>query len=142
MNPLFLDTGYVLALEIANDQHHEAAPRHWQGLLQSLPPLVSTSYVFDEIVTFLNSRGHHAKAVQVGTWLLEFMAAELVRVDEALFQEGWRFLQGHGDKTYSLTDCISFVVMMRRDMRTALTFDHHFVQAGFSVLPAPETGAR
>ena len=38
------------------------------------------------------------------------------------------------DKDWSLTDCISFVVMRRRGLTDALTSDHHFEQAGFSIL--------
>ena len=57
MNAVFVDTGYFLALEIINDQHHQAAARHWQGIVAALPRLVTTSYVFDEVVTFFNSRG-------------------------------------------------------------------------------------
>ncbi len=38
------------------------------------------------------------------------------------------------DKEWSLTDCISFVVMEERGLIGALTSDHHFEQAGFSVL--------
>lgn len=40
MKPLFVDTGYLLALELARDQNHPAARRHWQALLDALPPLV------------------------------------------------------------------------------------------------------
>ena len=35
----FLDTGYVLALELANDQNHGAAARHWHGFLLQQPRL-------------------------------------------------------------------------------------------------------
>jgi uncharacterized protein len=62
MAAVFVDTGYLLALEIANDQHHQAAVQHWQRIVTALPPLVTTSYVFDEVVTFFNSRGYHVKA--------------------------------------------------------------------------------
>ncbi len=131
MEPRFLDTGYLLALELANDINHQAALRHWQSLTQSLPPLVTTSYVFDETMTFFNSRGFHSKAVQVGSNLLRSPSVEIIHVDEALFYEGWAYFQKYQDKQYSLTDCISFVVMQQRGISAALAFDHHFTQAGF-----------
>jgi predicted nucleic acid-binding protein len=55
--------------------------------------------------------------------------------DEKLFNEGWEYFRRHKDKDYSLTDCISFVVMKTLGMETAFAFDRHFVQAGFQKLP-------
>lgn len=49
MKQAFLDTGYVLALELANDQNHRPVMEHWRRLTGGLPSLVTTSYVFDEI---------------------------------------------------------------------------------------------
>jgi len=135
MNAIFVDTSYILALEVANDQNHAVAKDHWELVSPGLPPLVTTSYVFDEIVTFLNNRGFHAKAVQIGDNLIESRSVELVHVDEALFFMGWDFLQEHRDKRYSLTGCISFVVMQQRDISTAFAFDRHFLQVGFQMAP-------
>lgn len=56
MNPVLLDTGYLLALEISNDQNHQVALKHWRGVVKTLPPLVTTTFVFDETVTFFNTR--------------------------------------------------------------------------------------
>jgi uncharacterized protein len=92
--------------------------------------------VFDEIVTFFNSRNRHTKAVEVGKRLLESPSIQLIHVDEALFFQGWQFFQQYTDKSYSLTDSISFLVMAHSQITTALTFDKHFVQAGFSRLPS------
>jgi predicted nucleic acid-binding protein len=55
MTSAFLDTGYVIALEAADDQYHDAAVQHWRGFIAQLSPLVTTSYVFDEVVTFFNT---------------------------------------------------------------------------------------
>lgn len=63
MEAVFLDTSYVIALETADDINHSLSLNHWQNLIRGLPRLVTTSYVFDEIVTFFISRGRHAKAV-------------------------------------------------------------------------------
>jgi len=54
MKGLFLDTSFFVALEGADDQYHEEAFAYWQGLSRSSPVLVTTSYVFDEVVTFFN----------------------------------------------------------------------------------------
>ena len=135
MNAVFVDTGYLLALEIANDQYHQTAMQHWQGIVAERPRLVTTSYVFDEIVTFFNSRRHHAKAIEVGNNLLQSPSTQLIHVDTALFYEGWAYFQRHQDKDYSLTDCISFLVMQKLGIQKAFAFDQHFVQAGFTKEP-------
>ena len=135
MTSVFLDTGYVIALEAADDQHHDAAVQHWRGFTTQLPPLATTSYVFDEVVTFFNSRNQHAKASEIGNRLLRSPTVQLVHVDEALFYDAWQYFTQHSDKSYSLTDCVSFMVMERLGIRTALVFDQHFVQAGFEKLP-------
>lgn len=135
MSRVFLDTSYLLALELSRDQNHPAAKQHWQKTIQSPPSFVTTSYVFDEVVTYFNSRGHHAKAVQFGNSLVVSASVELVHVDEALFYEVWQYFQQHHDKNYSLTDCISFIVMKRLSASTAFTFDDDFVQAGFNTQP-------
>jgi len=57
-----------------------------------------------------------------------------VRTGEALVQRALRLYDERPDKEWSLTDCLSFLVMERQRIRDALTTDHHFEQAGFRVL--------
>ncbi len=135
MKTVFVDTGYLVALELVNDQNHKAASKHWRSIIKSLPPLVTTSYVFDEVVTLFNNRGHHAKAIEVGNRLLASPSVQLVDVGKDLFTESWSYFQQHKDKAYSFTDCVSFVAMKRMKIDTAFTFDKHFVQAGFKKIP-------
>ncbi len=135
MKSVFLDTSYILALEIASDQNHPSALDYWQSIKADLPIFVTTSYVFNEVVTFFNSRAHHDKALQVGHSLLASSHTKLIHVDEALFFAGWEVFQLNQDKNYSLTDCISFVVMRLQKITAALTFDSHFVQAKYQKVP-------
>lgn len=133
MRQLFLDTNFVVALNAVDDQSHTLAVDGWAAVLSSRSSLVTTTFVLDETVTFLNSRGLHRLAVEVGTQLLQSSAILMVHVDPTLLSQGWSYFTRHADKRYSLTDCISFTVMQQRKMREALTFDQHFTQAGFEI---------
>ena len=134
-NIYFLDTSYILALEIKNEDAHQQVLQNWASLANSKPFLITTTYIFDEVVTFFNSRNLHYKAVEVGNRLLQSPDIELIEVDRYLFNQGWQFFQKYKDKSYSLTDCLSFIVMQEREIVTALTLDNHFHQAGFQILP-------
>ena len=45
-----------------------------------------------------------------------------------------KFAKARPDKTYSLCDAISFVLMRRQGIQEALTTDRHFEQEGFRKL--------
>ena len=98
---------------------------------QGLPRLVTSTYVFDEVVTYLNSRGLHASAVKTGKRLLESPSVELVHVGDDIFHAAFDLFEERPDKRYSLTDCVSFVLMRERGISVALAFDRHFEQEGF-----------
>lgn len=135
---VFIDTGYLLALERRTDQNHQQALEHWRSIRKDGLPsraLVTTTYVFDETITYLNACGLHASAVKVGKRLLASSSIELIHVDEYLFRNAFDLLEQRPDKRYSLTDCVSFIVMRERGMSVAFAFDGHFDQEGFTREP-------
>lgn len=67
--------------------------------------------------------------------MLESPDIELIEIDRDLFNQGWCYFQKYKDKSYSFTDCLSFIIMQNRNILTALTLDNHFLQAGFQLLP-------
>ena len=60
---------------------------------------------------------------------------DMIHVDNDQFMDGWEYFQRHNDKRYSLSDCVSFIVMERYDIYTACAFDRDFIQAGFMIDP-------
>jgi predicted nucleic acid-binding protein len=58
----------------------------------------------------------------------------MVPASQELLDRGVTLYRQRPDKDWSLTDCISFVVMRERGITEALTADHHFEQAGFVAL--------
>ena len=71
---------------------------------------------------------------QVLTRLRSESDATIIDPTPELFELGCRFYIARPDKKWSLTDCISFIVMEREYMTDALTADRHFEQAGFRTL--------
>lgn len=53
---------------------------------------------------------------------------------EQLYAQALRLYRERPDKEWSLTDCVSLIVMRERNMTEALTADEHFQQAGFRAL--------
>ena len=55
---------------------------------------------------------------------------------ESSLMKGLALYRSRPDKGWSLTDCISFILMKRYALQDALTADHHFVQAKVPDAPA------
>jgi predicted nucleic acid-binding protein len=66
--------------------------------------------------------------------LVENPDIETVWVNEGLHREAMALLIARPDKTYSLCDAVSFVLMRQRHCPEALTTDRHFEQEGFQRL--------
>jgi uncharacterized protein len=130
----FLDSAYPIALVSTADQHHAVAAKIG-ALLKTKPMrLITTRAVLLEIGNALAKP--HLRSV--GTELLKGFEndprVEIVSLADALYRRGFALFDSRSDKTWSLTDCISFVVMKERGLTKALTSDQHFEQAGFTAL--------
>ena len=70
--------------------------------------------------------------------LLENLQADpnctIVPATAMLFAEEVKLYARRPDKEWTLTDCISFVVMQQHGISQALTGDRHFEQAGFEAM--------
>jgi uncharacterized protein len=129
---IFVDTSFVVALINQRDQYHERALEladRYDGQF-----LIVTDVVLLEIASAL-ARGYKVEAVQVIEDLTLSDDVEVVCLSSELFNQAFELYKTRQDKTWGLLDCISFIVMQSRNICTALTFDQHFVQAGFQALP-------
>ena len=66
------------------------------------------------------------------------MDVQVVRLTPALFDRAFALYSSRQDKDWGLSDCVSFIVMRDEGVTDALTFDQHFVQAGFRALTRPD----
>ncbi len=110
------------------DKYHQAA----LALADRIsPPYVTSEAVLLEIGNALAQPPNRKLGVRVLAALRESQEYHLVPIDSALVKQGFSLYRARTDKAWSLTDCISFVIMQRLGLTHALTPDRHFEQAGF-----------
>jgi hypothetical protein len=121
VSKVFADTFYFLALLNKNDAAHAKAVR----FSTRLERLLTTEWVLTELADGLSSSRHRDVFLRTRQALLADAAVQVVPLDMQLQEEGVRLYASRPDKEWSLTDCISFVVMRREAVAEALTGDHH-----------------
>ena len=132
MKPVFADTFYFLALLNPSDQAHRKAVTFTS---RNTLRLVTTDWVLTELADGL-AKSPHGRTEFVST-LTDLQADADVTITPSgrtLMAKGVHLYAQRSDKEWSLTDCISFVVMTEEGITAALTGDHHFEQAGFVAL--------
>ena len=128
-NRHFLDTAFIQALLNPRDDNHIKA--------KTLLPQVRiasevwlTEAILVEVgnaLSVFNRQG----AVKFIRQCRSTQNMKVVSVNTDLLMRALNLYQSRSDKSWGLTDCISFIVMKDNRLLYALTTDRHFVQAGF-----------
>jgi len=134
MPKFFLDASYAIALSVTTDRYHKLAEKLADKMEAEGTRLITTRVIVLEIGNALAKLRYRSAAVKLLTAIEEDVKIEIVSLSEELYNRGWLLYQERQDKEWSLTDCISFVIMQERGLTEALTTDKHFQQAGFIVL--------
>ncbi len=132
MRLIFADTSFFYALSYQKDLHHQAA-KEFLGRLKI--PLLTTNYVFDELITILRYDFSHKIAVEYGEKLRSSKLCSLTMVSPEDEEAAWHIFLKYDDQVFSFTDCTSFAIMKRLGLKEAACFDSHFDTAGFIRLP-------
>jgi predicted nucleic acid-binding protein len=127
----FIDTLFVVALINQRDQHHQRAVELAEGYEGR--QYLTTDVLLLEIGNAL-ARKFRRQAMEVIEHFLSSPDVEVVRLTPRLFEQALTLYKAHQDKEWGLTDCVSFVAMREAEIGDAMTFDQHFVQAGFRAL--------
>lgn len=125
---VFGDSFYFIAMLDASDAHHDAAKAYSR---EHRVTVVTTRWVLAEVANALSAPPLRESVGAFIAHLHSRREFEIHRESDALFESGLALYRRRPDKHWSLTDCVSIVVMEREGLRVALTHDRHFGQAGF-----------
>lgn len=128
---VFADTSYFEAIMSTRDQYHrvaiEASRLPWQEI-------VTTEFVLVELGATFSKPDDRADFLLMDKMVRTRADVSLIPASSELLRRGRDLFAARPDKAWSLTDCISFVVMQDLGIIDALTTDQHFTQAGFRAL--------
>ena len=122
---------YFIALLSPNDHAHKKAVEFSDSYDERM---VTTGWIITELADGMAPPDSLQKFVNLLGMLQTDPDVLIVPLDRDLQEEGLELYRERPDKGWSLTDCISFIVMQREGLTEALTGDHHFEQAGFTAL--------
>ena len=125
---MFLDTSGLMCLFDLRDRRHSSAIRHFDSTTARL----THNYVLAEFIALAIARRASLRdALRFVESISKSSQIEVVWVGPELHEQAMRLLFEREDKSWSLCDAVSFMVMSEREIRDSMTTDHNFEQAGF-----------
>jgi predicted nucleic acid-binding protein len=130
----FADTSFWIGLSSKRDQHHDRAVAWYEFVTRTSSSILTTEAVLLEWLNALSGVKTRAIAAESYARVHADPRIEVTPFHEDLMGSAIELYRARPDKNWSVTDCLSFVVMERRGVTRALTTDRDFEQAGLEAL--------
>jgi len=138
MNKVFVDTGGWLACMNKKDEHHIEAKEYFIQLKKDNVPLFTSDYVISETLTWLNYNNYHDIAIKTMSLWKEAEQLDLLSVywvDRNISEEASEIFRRFFNQKLSFTDCTSFAICKKLNIKKIFGFDKHFNILGFLLSP-------
>jgi uncharacterized protein len=133
MESIFVDTSALFASLVQSDKYHTTALDFWKKLIVQDNQMQTSNYVVVESIALIQARNGLAS---VKTLVDDFLPIlEIVWLDEEVHEVATQHILAANRRHLSLVDCSSFETMRRFGIKTVFTFDEHFKEQGFQVIP-------
>lgn len=130
---IFVDTSAIYALLDVADRYHQHAKAVWMEWIDRPLSFVYSNYIFLESFTLIQRRLGIEAAVR---FVAEMAPAfRLLWVEPDVHKAALNACLAARRRDVSLVDYTSFELMRQFGIRTAFTFDRHFAEQGFEVVP-------
>jgi len=134
MQVVFVDTGFWIAIANPRDHLHRRASSLSKEIGHCR--MVTSELVLIELLNGFADSGARlrSKAIEMVQAVLDDSDIDLIPQTGELFRDALALYRERSDKSWSMTDCVSFLIMERQRIVDALTHDRHFEQRGYRAL--------
>ena len=133
MEKIFVDTSAIFAIVNTAEANSSIARKAWRNFLENADDLVSNNYVIVESISLTQGRLGLSVVRNLLDNILPFI--QVIWVDEDQHSAIVQDVLSANRRNLSLVDCSAFATMRREEIGTVFTFDAHFREQGFRVIP-------
>jgi uncharacterized protein len=131
---VFIDTFALVALASKTDQHHRAAVQMHSELRLEKCTIITSQWVLAEFLGWSTLPSFRAAALHIVDSLRGSPRVIVLGATPDQWDLALRRYRDRPDKGWSLIDCISMDQCAASQVSDVFTNDHHFTQAGLSIL--------
>lgn len=134
MKPIFVDTSALIALGNKRDSLHQQAVQVNNNLKKDNKNFITSNAVLLEFGNAFSRISLKSVAISLIKAVQNSPKWEYILIDELLFNRAFTLYETRKDKEWGLVDCTSIIVTQEKGITEIFTSDHHFEQAGFTIL--------
>jgi predicted nucleic acid-binding protein len=124
----------LIALGNQRDDLHEQATKIQKQLAKLPVQFVTTNLVISEYCNAFSSIKLRHIAISTVESIFISKRWQYIHIDENIMQQSYVLYKQMIDKSWGLVDCSSIVLAKQMQIQEIFTADHHFEQAGFTIL--------
>ncbi|HET6821669.1 MAG TPA: PIN domain-containing protein [Anaerolineales bacterium] len=133
MEKVFIDTSALYALISTEDQNIALAVPMWKQMLEGRDVLFTNNYVLVECFALIQSRLGLEFVRTLQTNIVPFLQIDWIGEQQHISSVNDVFTANR--RQLSLVDCSCFETMRRLGIEKVFTFDEHFHEQGFNIIP-------
>ena len=133
MGKIFVDTSALFPLVGTEDATSKISVNVWEDIAQTENELITNNYVIVECLSLVQKRLGLEFVHNLQSEILPLITVDWI--DEEQHTWAVQYVLKSNRRNLSLVDCSAFQSMRRLGIETVFTFDGHFREEGFTVIP-------
>lgn len=130
---ILIDTSAFIAILSLNDINNRIATTTWKRLIQAGDQIYVNNYLIVETIALLQNRMGMKAVHEFQSKIYPLLNVDWINADQ--HQKIINSFLLVNRRHLSLVDCASFETMHHNGIESAFTFDPHFTEQGFNILP-------